>query len=216
VSRGKKHQEEEVMKSLSKIMATTAAMTLAGGAAFAQTAGGATGGTVGVTGTHVEPRVTVDHAQTGVTGQAGATGTVGTTATGTVAGTTAQPGTTTQPGVTAGTAATTETGTAARTDVFPQLEYETFTRWNERLERGERVDVVTTDGVALGHVAQPGTFDERGASQFSITLDPELALGTERVTYIGMADVDADGRIVLPMAQQDIMASIQAQIADPG
>jgi hypothetical protein len=230
-------KEEEAMNLLSKLMATTAALTLAGGAALAQTAqtqtgagvgvgtGGAveaaaTGGVTGQTGVPLEPSTQLDRVPVGVTGQAGATG----TATGTtgvpLTGTTAQTGVTGQTGVAAQPTAPMQPGVAAQAGATAGVGathgFDTFTQWNQRLERGERVDVVTMDGIPLGHVAQPGTFDERGASQFSITLAPELALGAERVTFIGTADLDADGRIVLPMGQQDITASIQSQIADPG
>jgi hypothetical protein len=206
------------MKILTKFMATTAVLTLIAGGAVAQATdtaadpsvgagveadtsasvaagagereAGTTGaGTITVTGqTAADPTVGA-----GVEGQTGATVAAGASEETAPAGTAASPGVTAQPGAASAMLATT----------------------TDRLGRGERVEVVSQDGVLLGYVNDAHE-DERGAASLSIALEPTLETNAENVTFIGLADFDADGRIVLPYAQEDFVSQIQAQFGDQG
>jgi hypothetical protein len=169
------------MKTLSKIMATTAVCTLFAGGAIAQAP---------VEGAEVDEQVVAPE--------------VGTDTTGTVD---VAPEVVTTP--TAPTEAEDGVDPGAVTGVVPG-ENDPITVATEALRHGEPASAVSSDGRVLGTVNQ-ATADERGAAQLSIALDPTLDAGAPNVTFVGMADVDADGRIVLPFAEADFLSRIRAQ-----
>lgn len=190
------------MTALSKIMATTAICTLIGGAALAQDAIlGADAQIDANVGTAVEveadefgvtPGAEADvdapetHAQTEVQTQAP-----------TQAQNQAQPQT--GQGVTAG----------AGPEIAPG-ETDPITLANTAIERGQPATVVSSDGQVLGSV-DAATPDERGAARLSIAVDRSLDAPAQRVTFVGIAQVDAEGRVVLPLASADFLSRIQAQ-----
>ena len=75
---------------------------------------------------------------------------------------------------------------------------------------GEAIAVLSADGRMLGQI-ESATQDARGAAELLISLDRALGVSAQRVTFSGMADVDTEGRVVLPLAEADFMARIMAQ-----
>ena len=186
------------MTALSKIMATTAVCTLIGGAALAQDAVlGADAQVDANVGTAVE----VQADEFGVTPGAAAPGTQAEMDAQTQAPTQAQ--NQVQP----------QTGQGVTAGAGPEIapgETDPITLANTAIERGQPATVVSSDGQVLGSV-DAATPDERGAARLSIAVDRSLDAPAQRVTFVGIAQVDADGRVVLPLASADFMSRIQAQ-----
>lgn len=167
------------MKTLTKIMATTATLSLFAGGAMAQAPVDGAQVDEETVATEVDTETTVDTAPTvSVTGTAQAT---------------------TEEGVEPGEV----------TGVVPG-EDDPITVATEALRHGQPASALSMDGRVLGTVSQ-ATPDERGAAQLSIALDPALQSPARNVTFIGMAEVDADGSIVLPLSEADFMARIHEQ-----
>ena len=186
------------MTALSKIMATTAVCTLIGGAALAQDAVlGADAQVDANVGTAVE----VQADEFGVTPGAAAPGTQAEMDAQTQAPTQAQ--NQVQP----------QTGQGVTAGAGPEIapgETDPITLANTAIERGQPATVVSSDGQVLGSV-DAATPDERGAARLSIAVDRSLDAPAQRVTFVGIAQVDAEGRVVLPLASADFLSRIQAQ-----
>ncbi len=170
------------MNTLSKIMATTAVVTLfAGGAAMAQAP---------VEGAQVDEETVAPE----VEGDADV-------------GVAPAPQVTVAPTPTAPAETDDGVDPGAVTEVVPGVD-DPITVARAAIEHGEPVSAVSSDGRVLGTVNQ-ATADERGAAQLSIALDPALGAAPTHATFIGMAEVDGDGNIVLPFAEADFLARVQ-------
>lgn len=178
------------MNSLSKVMATTAICTLIAGSATAQ---GLNAGVSADISASVDTGGSVE-----VGSSAGlavdSTGDSNTIASDNSAG---LAGDTTGSATVASTAANAETGAA-------------ITVAAQSMERGEAVAVISADGRLLGQV-ESASQDERGAAELLISLDRSLGVRPNRVTFSGLIDVNAEGHVVLPLAEAEFMASILAQ-----
>jgi hypothetical protein len=187
------------MNTLSKIMATTAVATLFAGAAIAQAP---------VEGAEVDEQVVAPEADEGVAGTAPAPSPD-------ISVAPAEPA---APVATEAPAATTEAPAAPQEGVSPGAvtevapgETDPVTVALSAIEHGEPASVVSTDGHVLGSVNQ-ATADDRGAAQLSIALDPSLDAGTPNADFVGMAQVDADGNIVLPFTQAEFVSRVQTAL----
>lgn len=172
------------MTTLSKFMATTAICTFIAGTAAAQGLGAEVGADVGVsadTSTSAAPE-----ASTGLDIESSTSADVGAEAD------VETPDTSTM-------TATVDSGTAAAINAV-----------TEAMASGQAAAVLSADGQILGQ-AETASQDARGAAELSINLDPALDTTADRVTYSGTADVDAEGRVILPLAQADFISRIMAQ-----
>lgn len=171
------------MKTLSKFMATTAICSFIAGTAAAQGLSADVDADVGVT------------SDTSIaTETEGSTGLAIESKTGVTAGTDAEATTTATPTMTS----TPDSATMA-----------VITAVTDAMESGQSVTVLSADGQVLGE-AETATQDSRGAAELSINLDQTLATDANRVTFSGTADVDAQGRIVLPLAEADFISRVTA------
>ncbi len=82
----------------------------------------------------------------------------------------------------------------------------------EAMAANEVVTVFGSDGMPIGTVlsADPSA---AGLAELSISLDPTLDVDVRRVTYRGAAEVDPEGRVMLPIAVGEFTDMIHAQTA---
>lgn len=184
------------MNTLSKYMATTAICTLIAGSAAAQ---GLTAGVGADIDASVDTSTSVDTSATVATESSTglAIDATGDTNTAASEGSTGMATDTTDGATMASTAANAETGAAINAAA-------------QAMDRGEAVTVISADGRLLGQV-ESASQDERGAAELLIRLDRSLDVRPSRVTFSGLIDVDAQGHVILPMAETEFMASILAQ-----
>lgn len=172
------------MKTLSKFMATTTICTLMVGAAAAQDLNVDVNADIGVSSDTNTSSAT--ESSTGLAIQSSTGATVGTTTDVETTNTTAM-------------TAAVDAGTGAAISAATQS-----------MARGEAVAVLSADGRVLGEV-ESATQDVRGAAELLIRLDQSLEVSANRVTFSGMADVDSEGRVILPLGEGDFMSRIMVQ-----
>lgn len=172
------------MQTLSKLMATTAVCTFMVGTAAAQGLNADVNANLGVSSDTSTSSAT--ESSTGLAIESGTGASVGAT-------------TDTEATDTATTTAAVDAGTGAAISAATQS-----------MARGEAVAVLSADGRVLGEV-ESATQDARGAAELLIRLDQSLEVSANRVTFSGMADVDSEGRVVLPLGEADFMSRIMVQ-----
>lgn len=85
----------------------------------------------------------------------------------------------------------------------------------EALALGEPVTVFDSEGNPLGDLRSAG-HAANGAAEFSIELNPALEADARRVTYRGTADLDVEGRLMLPLTTAEFTSRIMAQTGGAG
>ena len=101
--------------------------------------------------------------------------------------------------------------TAERPATTPEME-SALHSMTEAMAANEVVSVFGSDGMPIGTVLSADPSDT-GQAELSISLDPTLDVDVQRVTYRGAAEVDPEGRVMLPIAVGEFTDMIHAQTA---
>jgi|GEM_PF-2333396 len=198
------------MNTLSKILATTAVCGLFAGAAVAQTATGtATTGATGAVEAGTDARTQAQRdAEPRADGRLLITGDADPALADdaavdarTEAQQEAAPAADTQ-AATTGTAAPGTTTIDTDTDVAVQTII-------DAIDRGETVLVVSADGANVGEI-ETATLGEAGSAELAINLDQDLGAAYERIVYRGSVEIDAGDRVILPLAQAELLDRVAA------